>query len=52
MYKITKKNNLVEIITPHFNKYELIGNKKPKFLIWSQILSLFNEKAHLTLEGL
>ena len=37
---------------PHFNSYELVGNKKLNFLIWSQILSLIINKAHLTSEGL
>ena len=37
---------------PHFITYELVGNKKSNFLIWSQILCLTNKKAHLTTEGL
>lgn len=52
LFKISKRTDLSQIILPHFNTYELIGNKKPNFLIWSQILSLINEKAHLTSEGL
>lgn len=52
IFKITKRINLIETIVPHFNTYELFGNKKPNFLIWSQILSLINERAHLTTEGL
>ena len=51
-YKITKKIHLKDIIMPHFNSYELVGNKKLNFLIWSQILSLIINKAHLTSEGL
>ena len=30
-YKITKKTELNDTIKPHFNSYELVGNKKPTF---------------------
>ena len=51
-YKISNKKQLNDIIMPHFITYELVGNKKSNFLIWSQILCLTNKKAHLTTEGL
>ena len=52
LYKIGNKKELNGIIIPHFNSYELVGNKKPNFLIWSKIFSLVINKEHLTSEGL
>ncbi len=51
LLQISKRKDLTKIIIPHFNFYKLAGNKKTNFLIWSQILSLINKKAHLSSEG-
>lgn len=51
-YKISKIKDLTNVIIPHFNTYKLVGNKKLNYLIWSQIISLINNKTHLTSEGL
>ena len=51
-YKISKIKYLTNVIIPHFNTYKLVGNKKLNYLIWSQIVSLINNKTHLTSEGL
>jgi hypothetical protein len=51
-YKISKIKDLINVIIPHFNTYKFVGNKKLNFLIWSQIVSLINNKTHLTSEGL
>jgi hypothetical protein len=51
-YKISKIEYLINVIIPHFNTYKLVGNKNLNFLIWSQIVSLVNNKTHLTSEGL
>jgi hypothetical protein len=57
-----KRENLIKVIIPHFNTYNLVGNKNLNFLIWSQIVSLINplalgssgkgNKKHLTSDGL
>jgi hypothetical protein len=45
-------NNIKSIILPLFNNHPLIGNKKFDFLDFCKIVSLVNNKEHLTLKGL
>jgi hypothetical protein len=48
---VSRIAHLNEIIIKHFNEYSLVGAKLSNFLIWSEIVILMNEKAHLTPEG-
>jgi hypothetical protein len=43
---------VINVIVPHFNQYKLEGNKQKNLLIWKEIVSLVNSKAHLTPEGM
>ena len=50
-WKVTKLSHLISIAS-HFNSYPLMGLKSYNFIIWREILSLIESKAHLTPEGL
>lgn len=51
-YHVCNKNDLTNIILPHFYKYPLITNKQGDFKIFSDILKIMNNKEHLSNEGL
>ena len=51
-YHVCNKNDLTNIILPHFNEYPLITNKQRDFKIFSDILKIMNNKEHLSKEGL
>lgn len=51
IYQVARISDLVDVIIPHFRKYPLQGDKLRKFLIWADIITLMNSKAHLTQEG-
>jgi hypothetical protein len=50
-WKIGKLSFFKKVIL-HFNTYSLIGLKSYNFIIWREIISLIETKAHLTPEGL
>lgn len=51
-FNVTRVSELTNVIIPHFEVYNLIGNKLPNYLIWFQIIKLINQKHHLTSAGL
>jgi len=51
-YHVSGTSDLVNYILPHFDKFQLAGNKLPNYIVWSKILRLVESKAHLTSEGL
>jgi hypothetical protein len=51
-FNISKKADLVRVVLPHFDTYQLQGNKLKNYLIWKEIVLLVNSKVHLTSEGL
>ena len=51
-FRVTKIENLTNIIIPFFNKYPIIGVKNLDFDDWCKVAELMKNKAHLTLEGL
>lgn len=51
-YIIADFSSIDEIIIPHFDTFELKGNKLPNYLIWKRIAGIIKTKAHLTSEGL
>ena len=51
-YRVGSLKEISDIIIPHFDKYPLITNKKADFILFKQIISLINNKEHLTIEGL
>ena len=52
IYKVFGLTQLNNIIIPHFNTYELAGNKLANFLIWRGIVEIVLSGAHKTPEGL
>ena len=51
-YEIYIKDQFLNIILPHFEKYPLITEKQNDFIIFKKILSIINKKEHNTEEGL
>jgi hypothetical protein len=51
-YCVVGISDLVNNVSPHFTKFELVGSKQPNFIVWSKILTLVNSKSHLTPDGL
>jgi hypothetical protein len=47
-FEVTKLNDLVNIVIPHFDKYPLQTVKSIDYLLWKQCISLMVAKAHLT----
>jgi len=50
-FYISRKSDLINIVLPHFDVYQLQGNKLKNYLIFKEIVLLVNSKAHLTPEG-
>jgi hypothetical protein len=50
-YTVSRIKDWTSLIVPHFDTYELTGNKANNYLIWREILLKVNYKAHLTSEG-
>jgi len=51
-FEVTKLNDLINIIIPHFDKYSLKSAKSIDYLLWKQCLFLMLTKEHLTQSGL
>jgi hypothetical protein len=49
---VTKINDLVNVIIPHFNKYSLVTQKRVDFNLFSSLVSMVKNKEHLNKEGL
>jgi LAGLIDADG endonuclease len=52
IFIVTKFQDLVNIIIPHFKLYSLRTQKSVDFLLWCKIIDLMQKREHLTLEGL
>jgi hypothetical protein len=51
-FSVTKQQDLLNVIIPHFDTNELKGNKNKNYLIWREIQLIVKSKAHLKPEGL
>jgi len=51
-FEVTKLNDLVNMIIPHFEQYPLQSAKSIDFQIWKKCVVLIKNKEHLTEEGL
>jgi hypothetical protein len=47
VYRVTKLDDLVKVIIPHFSQYPLITKKYSDFLLWSKVIELMVTKQHL-----
>ena len=48
VYRVTKLDDLVSVIIPHFTHYPLITHKYSDFILWSKVVELMETKQHLT----
>ena len=51
VYRVTKIEDLINVIIPHFTSYPLISQKCSDFLLWSKVATLMYTKQHLTSTG-
>jgi len=51
-FRVSKINDIVNVIIPHFEKYCLITNKRTDFLIFSAIIKMLLDNQHKTPQGL
>lgn len=51
-FEVTKLDDLVNVIIPHFDKYPLQSFKRIDFLLWRDIVTLMKNKEHLIQSGL
>lgn len=52
VYYVTKLSDLINVIIPHFDKYNLQSAKLIDYTLWRQCIYLMVVKEHLTLKGL
>lgn len=56
IYSVSSIKDINNVIIPHFDKYPLLTQKRPDFLLFrnssKMAIGLINEGAHLTTEGL
>jgi hypothetical protein len=51
-FTLSKLNDLVNVIIPHFSKFQLQTQKRIDFNIWVKIVESLSNKEHLTSEGI
>jgi len=51
VYRVTKIEDLINVIIPHFLNYPLISQKYADFLLWFKVIKLMHKKEHLTSSG-
>lgn len=51
VYRVTKIEELINVIIPHFNKYPLLTLKYSDYVLWSKVVKLMFIKQHLTYSG-
>jgi hypothetical protein len=51
VYRVSKNEELLKVIIPHFSKYPLLTQKKGDFLLWSEVIKMKSSKNHLTSDG-
>lgn len=49
---VTKTEDLLNVIIPHFTAYPLLSMKYSDFVLWSKVIRLMETKQHLTFSGL
>jgi hypothetical protein len=52
LYAVVKRADLANTIIPHFNRYQLCGNKLYNYSIWCEIVKLVLAGEHRTDSGL
>ena len=52
IFKVSKLNEILDVIIPHFDKYPLQGVKCIDYNLWKEAVNFINKKEHITNEGL
>ena len=51
-YVVSKPEDILRVIIPHFNCYKLLTQKGLDYILWSKVLDIMVKKEHLTEDGL
>lgn len=51
VYRVTKIEELINVIIPFFIRYPLCSKKRIDFILWSKVVYMINDKKHLSFEG-
>jgi len=51
-FTITRLEDLINTIIPHFNSYPLLTKKRLDFILWSKVVNSMQTGGHLTIAGL
>lgn len=52
MFRVSKIDELINVIIPHFDKYPLLTQKKADFLLFKQAVEVVRNKEHFNQTGL
>lgn len=50
-YRVTKIEDIINIIIPHFNTFPLLSRKQVNFKVWSSAMQIYKLGNHKTIEG-
>jgi len=51
-FEVTKLNDLVNIVIPHFDKYPLLTQTRADFELFKKFIDIMSREGHKTIEGL
>lgn len=51
VYRVSKIDDLINVIIPHFLNYPLLTHKYSDFVLWSKVVNIISVKDHLTTAG-
>lgn len=51
VYRVTKIEDIISVIIPHFFSYPLLSHKYSDFILWSKVANIMHTKNHLTTSG-
>ncbi len=51
-FRVSSREDIFNIVIPHFEKYPLITQKKEDFELFKSILAKMNNRDHLTSDGI
>jgi LAGLIDADG endonuclease len=52
IFSVQSTKDILAKIVPHFDKYQLITQKRADYLLWKQAVIMVSRKQHLTPQGL
>lgn len=51
VYRVSKVDDLINVIIPHFLNYPLLTQKYSDFVLWSKVVNIMSTKEHLSTNG-